>query len=248
MAKAMKIVCIAAVLTLLCMTKASSVGTVELAVSDYGAGGAVKIWGGGRSGLYGYGGVYMVDKTNGTNEGNIWSDGLLGVMCMDLPEAASRDIAIYDVIAPKDGPVPVSFLGGPMGTTKADYVRELWGRYFDHSWVGTGLFTQQQKNDSEAFNIALWEIIYEDFPTSSAGWDVTVDGTDGDLGFRCELADTITANNWLNSLDGTGPMADLRSFAHDGNQDFLIEVPEPMTVTILGLAGLVLVRKRDTTG
>ena len=82
MAKAMKIVCIAAVLTLLCVTKASSVGTVELAVSDYGAGGAVKIWGGGHDGLYGYGGVYMIDKTNGTGEGNLWSDGL-----------ASRDVS-----------------------------------------------------------------------------------------------------------------------------------------------------------
>ena len=132
-----------------------------------------------------------------------------------------------------------------MGAAKAEYLRELWGRFFNSSWLGSGPFSDQQKSDAEAFGAAVWEIIYEDLPETPAGWDVTtVDGTAGELGFRCEYADTATANNWLGALDGTGPKADLRTLSYDGKQDFLIEVPEPMTVTLLGLAGLGLVRKR----
>jgi hypothetical protein len=146
----------------------------------------------------------------------------------------------YDVVMPEEAPQPTTFLGGPIGPEKAEYLRELWGRFFDPSWTGDGPFTEQQNSDAEAFTAAIWEIVYEELPESPLLWDVTVDGTIGDLGFRCENADTSTANDWLHVLDGTGPKANLRVFSYLGKQDYIVMIPEPATIALLGLGTLVL--------
>ncbi len=136
-----------------------------------------------------------------------------------------------------------------MGVTKAKYIEELWGRYFDPAWVGSGSFTSYQNSQAEAFAAAVWEIVHEDLPSSSLGWDVTLDGTLGDGGFRAQYLDAYTANTWLHSLDGTGPAANLRVFSYNGQQDYIAEVPEPATIVLLGLGGMLslLRRKRATT-
>ena len=82
----------------------------------------------------------------------------------------------------------------------------------------------------------------EDIPESPSMWDVTVDGTDGALGFRSEKVDAATANAWLYALDGTGPKANLRALTYDGKQDYIVKVlvPEPATLALLGLGMLSL--------
>jgi len=47
-----------------------------------------------------------------------------------------------------------------------------------------------------------------------------------------------TANKWLHALTGGGAKADLRVFVNDGHQEYLVAVPEPATVILLGLGGL----------
>lgn len=236
----------AAVMILPCVTKAAPVGTVDIALSGFGAHDIMEIWAAGYEGIIGYAGVNMLDKTYGTNEGKIWSDGPIGAFCIEWAELSSSSTLTYDVIMPEDGPIPTTLLGGTMGLSKAKYLQELWGRYFDPSWVGSGSFTYQQNTKAEAFSAAVWEIIHEDLPTSPLGWDVTVDGTVGIRGFRAAYLDADMANNMLHSLDGTGPMADLRVFSYNGQQDYIVEVPEPTTMALLGLGGAFSLLRRKS--
>jgi hypothetical protein len=148
----------------------------------------------------------------------------------------------YDVV--ELDKVNNSFMGGLIGTTKANYIAELWGRFYDPAWADGGPYTNEEKLNAEAFAAAVWEIIYEDLPTSPLDWDVTVDGSSGSHGFQATNVNWTTANSWLHSLTGSGPMADLRAFVNGENQDFIVQVPEPATVCLLGLSSLVFLRKR----
>src|SRR5690606_35363701 len=123
--------------------------------------------------------------------------------------------------------------GETLGTTKANYLRELWARYYDSAWT-SGSYTGQDNQAAEAFAAAVWEIVYEKLPSSPAEWDVTVDGTSGLGGFRAQDLDWATANKWLQSLTGGGAKADLRVFVCDGQQNYLVAVPEPATLILLG--------------
>jgi hypothetical protein len=237
--------CAAAVLGLPSAATATTVGTVDIAFTGHGASDLIEAWVAGQENALGYAGVYMLEKSYGTNEGKTWSDGPIGVFCIEWAEIVSSNTLTYDVIMPQDGPVPTTLLEGTMGLTKAKYLQELWGRYFDPSWVGSGSFTYQQNTKAEAFGAAVWEIVHEDLPNTSLGWDVTVDGSPGDRGFRAAYLDADLANYMLHSLDGTGPRADLRVFSYNGQQDYLVEVPEPTTIALLGFGGVLsLVRKK----
>jgi len=224
--------------------QACLLGTIDIVYDGAGAGGTAELWGGGLEGATRRTGLYMLDKTGGTGDGELWENGLIGAFCAELSEAASSYTKTYDVVLPEDGQKPTAFLGEKIGFEKAEYVREIWGRFFDESWFASGPFTVQQNSEAEAFAAAIWEIIYEDMPASSSVWDVRFDGTCGPLGFRATGLDSGTANSMLHSLDGTGPKADLRAFVYCGKQDYITEVPEPATILLLGLSSLTLLRGR----
>jgi len=222
---------------------ASPVGTVDIAYSGLNAVDTMTVWGGGHDGENIYAGEYTVNKTGGTGQGNLWANGNIGIFCIDLPEWASSNTLSYDVVKLDEGPVTNPLFGGPMGEQKADFLSELWGRFYNSSW-GDGSYTAQDKNDAEAFAADVWEIVFEDLPSVSGNaWDVTKDGTAGNLGFRAENLDWSKANSWLSQLDGTGPKADLRAFTNAGAQDYLVQVPEPATLVLFGLGSLLFVRK-----
>lgn len=234
------------VLTITCAAGAVPVGTIDIEHTSYGANGQLRVWGGGLYGSYVRGGVYMLDKTGDTGQGDLWPNGPLGSFCIELGQWSPQSPCEYDVVMPEEAQRPAYFLGGPIGPQKAEYLSELWGRFFDPGWVGAGPFTAQQNSDAEAFAAAVWEIIYEDFPVSPANWNVTLDGTIGPRGFKCSDADTYTANQWLHALDGTGPKADLRAFVNGCKQDFIVEthMPEPATICLLSLGALSLLRRK----
>jgi hypothetical protein len=219
-----------------CAANAYTVDTVEVVSTGLGANELISVWGGGVDGSVDsvYAGLYNLEKTYGTGEGKLWSNGPIGAFCAELGEPAPETTTKYNVIS----------LGEAFGTEKAGYISELWGRYYDPSWAGDGQFTWLQDSKAAAFATALWEIIYEDLPTSSLKWDVKVDGTWGDGGFYTDFGGAALANNLLHSLDGTGPMADLRVFSCAGSQDYIAMVPEPTTILLLGLGSLSLMRRK----
>jgi hypothetical protein len=223
----------------------SSLGAVDISMTGFYAYDIMEIWAGDYvQGTTTHSGISMLEKTYGYDEGNLWANGPIGGVCIELSEAPSNDLLRYSVIMPEDGPDPS---GGSLGYTKANYLRELWGRYYDSSWA-THSYSEADKIFAAAFSAAVKEIVHEALPGSVYGWDVTVDGTDGDEGFRIDYDYASIANMMLYSLDGTGPMADLRVFSYDGAQDYLVEVPEPATMMLLGLGGAFgLLRRKKST-
>ena len=116
-----------------CAANAYTVDTVEIVNTGVGANELISVWGGGIDGSVDsvYAGVYNLDKTSGTGEGKLWADGLIGAFCAELSEPVPEFTSKYSVISLQDA----------MGTAKAGYISELWGRYYDPSWAGDGQFT-----------------------------------------------------------------------------------------------------------
>ncbi|MBN1361913.1 MAG: PEP-CTERM sorting domain-containing protein [Sedimentisphaerales bacterium] len=207
--------------------------TVDIVHDGFGAHGVATFWGAGYTGADAQAGVYMLDKTGDTGIGNTWSNGLIPGFCIELHESAPQATYTYNVGAPDN--VYNSYTGEVLGSVKANYLRELWATHYDPAWASGGSYTAQQNSNATAFAAAVWEIVYEDLPTSPAGWDVTTDGTAGNGGFWALDFDSATANKWLHGLTGSGPKADLRVFVNQGGQDYLVAVPEPATLLLLGL-------------
>jgi hypothetical protein len=219
-----------------CAANAYTVDTVEVVNTGLGANELIGVWGSGvdSSGTGVYAGVYNLEKTSGTGDGKLWADGLIGAFCAELSEPAPVITTKYSVTSLYD----------TFGTKKANYLNELWGRYYDSSWAGDGPFNWQQDSEAAAFATAIWEIVGDDSPLK---WDVKVDATWGNTGFRTDFGGATIANKYLYSLDGTGPMADLRVFSYGGSQDYIAQVPEPTTVVLFGLGALGMLRRKRKT-
>jgi hypothetical protein len=195
-----------------------------------------KLWGGGLNGGTYYTGIYSWTNAGGTDLGTQvpnWG------FCIELIQGPYTG---WQYVIPLDeAPLPSAY-GTPMGPTKADYIRELWGRFFNSSWLTGGTANKQM---AEAFGAALWEIIYESDPI----WDVNT-GT----GFHASKIEKAgIANEWLGELNGDEEYFDLNLAATstlDG-QDYLVRlptppppIPEPATICLLCLGSLSLIRRK----
>jgi hypothetical protein len=218
-------------------TQATHANTVDIVHDGYGAVDEITFWGAGYAGDGVMAGVYRLDKTGGTGAGDAWHKGSIAGFCIELQEPPPHTTTTYNVEAPDN--TYNDYLDEYVGSVKANYLRELWARYYDSSWAGAGTHTAQENSSAAAFAAAVWEIVYEDLPTTPAGWDVTVDGTAGRGGFAATCLDAATANKWLHELTGSGAKADLRVFSSCGGQDYLVAVPEPATLMLLALGGAV---------
>jgi len=215
---------------------AGIVGTAQIKVTGNFEGNMWLKGDGWTSGVTAWGGIYILDKMGGTGDGVYIPDGTVNSYCIELPQEAPHEYLDYNVMLPMDAPLPPLY-GSPMGAAKQTLLSELWGRHYAEA-ATDGLMAR-------TFSACVWEILYE---TDPKPWNVSTGS-----GFQCTNVDADLANGWLAGLDGTGPMANLRSLVRADAQDYLVQipgngtpVPEPATLAFFaaGLGGMVLRRRR----
>jgi hypothetical protein len=219
--------------------QATILGTVNIenhnnALSDIGQLFSPSL-GSGSGGSY-YTGIYSWTNMGGTGLGTQvpnWG------FCIELTQGPYN--GWQNLIRLEEAPESMA-----MGTTKANYIRELWGRDFDPTWITNP--TTANKQLAEAFGACLWEIIYET-GGSPATWNVLTGS-----GFHAAgIEDATTANGWLRSLNGdTAYFANnLAATSTPNGQDYLVQlptpippIPEPATICLLGFGALSLIRRK----
>lgn len=160
-----------------------------------------------------------------------------------LPSIGSN--VVFDVVSPAAAPTIGS------NALKIGAIAELYGRYFQTAWLDKNTF--HGSVDSAAFQLALWELVYDGGATknlSAGNFQATGLGTY-----------TTTAQTMLNSLNGSNAFAtNLGGYelvallapatsdptkAQDQVQDQLIlrptPIPAPPAVLLAGVGVLALV-------
>ena len=219
-----KLVVVLTVCAMTAISMAGVTGTIDINSVTFELADRARITGAGLTNYRTSTGIYSFNTSNPTGAGI----GLVDYgFCIDLHQVVGSN-KTYNVQDLQDSPAPA------MGDIKADYIRELWGRYFDEAWLEGGLENQRM---GEAFGVAIWEIINE----TDKEWDVT--SGSGFYATGVEKADI--ANDWLASLNGDTSMFNnsVVALGSDCKQDFAT-VPEPTTLCILGLGSMLVRRKR----
>ncbi len=210
------------VLMLMIASSASaSLGTVEISYVSNFTDGKMTTWSDGHYGSgYGVestGGISTFSKDASTGFGNQLNDPL-SLGCIEIAvDASTTAPATYEIYACTN-----------------NLLSELWGRFY------TEALTSAAK--AEVFSACIWEIIEDEGDLDVTTWNSMLM-----TGFKCtDLAASgaTLANQWLGSLNGDGPMADLVCLRSDSYQDFVTEVPEPATVSMLGLMSVGFLRRR----
>jgi hypothetical protein len=139
-----------------------------------------------------------------------------------------------------DAPVNGGGLGfgsSQMSATAAANLEELYGRFY------SDVDTQVER---AAFQVAIWEIVYENMPGGSSSSD-SLNVTSGDATFTNPGHGDVlsTAQGYLNALDGTGPTQALAALTSALNQDMIVPVPLPPALLVgFGLLGGLAVFRR----
>ena len=217
---------------------ADSYGTVDLKETYVSPQTTMTIYGPGvaSAGVNAYTGVYHWDLQNATITTNPF--GMQGIgdirtwgFCIEM-QYAPTSFQQYNIIDVQDAPLTESPSGVVMGGTKADYIRELW--------AAVNPSPSMSNVDAAAFQVAVWEIVYEDADYESFdvdAWD------NSDLPNMSSFmvsgnADVITqAQDWLDALTGTGTLDNnLVALSRGATQDYIVKVPVPGAV-LLGILG-----------
>ncbi len=226
------------------MASAGLSGTVNATLDDV-FGRNIKVSGGGRTNTNVRVGIATFNKNSSTDDGDRLGDTYVG-FCVDLEDAIQTGNTYdWNVVNPDEVPETPY---GPIGSAKANRLSKLWGNFYSELATGNN---GDRKNKSAAFQLAVWEIVYESELTASSAYDVTsgyTAGTTGlDSGFQANNASNAVAdiaNNWLRSLDSKSGGVQLAGLTSD-TQDFITNfpIPEPSAI-LLGLIGFAAIARR----
>jgi len=168
-------------------------------------------------------GAMQWNRTGGDHEG--MPTGAFDSFCIELTQYVNyHNNYTFEVVPLETAPRPGgSGVGQGMMTLKADLLRELWGSHYGEATT---------RDSAAAFQLAVWEIVYDDGVTLNDG------------SFRVRPRSTTPlyvtiAQNWLDSLDGHGPKAHLVALSNPCLQDQVIAAPLPSAA--FGGIALVLV-------
>lgn len=158
---------------------------------------------------------YVAGLMNWTKTGGDYDgvDGDYSTFCIELTEHVhSGDSYTFDVVDTQLAPTSSN-----MGIGKADLIDELYGRFF-------GDLNFDDPGEMAAFQLAVWEIVYDSGVDLTDGWFRAASGSHRSL-----------AQSYLNALDGSGPRLAVEALAQVGVQDQLV-VPEPASALLLSLS------------
>ena len=149
-------------------------------------------------------------------------------------------------------------IGAPMMAFRAGLLQELFDNHWAHATNGTSDTIYSDTIEAAAFQVAVWEIVYEDrlLEVGSGG------GTPLSVALNAGFDSFIISNNslvieladmWLDALNGDVLAGtSLFGFASDssesiGSQDqmaYFIPLPAPFWLAGMGLLGIMIGRKR----
>ncbi|MBP3960422.1 hypothetical protein J8F10_34785 [Gemmata sp. G18] len=107
----------------------------------------------------------------------------IATFCIELTDTLTvGNSYVFGVYAPEDAPTIGS-------TAKADAIRALYGNFYNPAWTDPSF---KGNNESKAFQLALWELVYETDPTKTV--------SSGN--FQTGSTASTRANEMLNGLAG----------------------------------------------
>lgn len=117
-------------------------------------------------------------------------------------------------------------------STQKDYASRLWANAY--------ALTAANKVNAAAFQSVLWEVLLDSNPSLTAG-NFRLSGEDS-----FTLSVRTTAQQWLNNLGNNTWTAStsLFLFRSGVSQDLITNAPEPGTIALLAIAGLLMLAKR----
>ncbi|MCA9428049.1 MAG: PEP-CTERM sorting domain-containing protein, partial [Candidatus Omnitrophica bacterium] len=189
----------------------------------------------------GSGGIFRwtVNDNDVTDTGNpfpVTNGDTLITFCIELVETISTNQAvIYESIDPSGAPVN-NGIYGPLGYAKKMKMRAWFGNF----WQGNSV-SDWTSDQARAFQLGLWEIVYEDYAQigniNSGVFTRTGGSTSG----------VSTANNWFATMDDN-VMRTFFALSAPNTEDSRLKqdqvtVPEPTTVALIS-AGVVAMAHR----
>ena len=148
----------------------------------------------------------------------------------------------YEIVDPTQVPSPNGDIDAGMAAEQAAMISSLFDQHWDDATDGSSL-------NAAAFQIAVWEIVYEGANVNYGDGQAAATGLSTQNGWFTATNNngaTDLADQWLAGLFNNGISAALMGFTSPTAQDQITIVPLPAPVALagLGLLGVALGRRR----